>query len=195
MWADHHLREETPFPTIGSGPKLGLFCCLQSNHRAKFVPSQGPSRELITHEVQKEISNCTVYVGTADTRAANKQYRWPSHRDSQLTWLMGGISCAHADVDLWDKLIPSKAVSMDLLGFVCCFFTCGSAFTLKIFSMIQNFHCFLIFHILGCTALLLSPEGGQNSGAYDTQEAACVPSAHSSPHTLVTHHSVFNTNS
>lgn len=149
MWADHHLREETPFPTAGSGPKLGLFCCLQSNHRAKFVPSQGPSRDLITHGVQKEISNHTMHEGTADTRAANKQYLWLSHRDSWLTWRMSGISCAHAAVDLSDKLISPKAVSMDLLGFVCCFFTCGSAFTLKIFSMIQKFHCFLIFHTLG----------------------------------------------
>lgn len=61
------------FPTKGSDLKLDLFCSLQSNCRAKFIPLQPPRTELITCEIHKKISNSIFRAGTAGSRAANKE--------------------------------------------------------------------------------------------------------------------------
>lgn len=176
MWANSRLREETPFPTTGSELKLGLFCSLQSNRSAKFIPLQAPS----FCEAQKEISNPTLRAGTAGTGAADKQYWWLSCGDSLLTWLMGGISYACANLDLRDSIILPKTFSVELLRFVCFFFTYASAFILKVFSTIHKFHCFLILPYFGvvrwpCSGLVIHHiEEGQNPGVYDTQETLLV---------------------
>lgn len=129
-----------------------------------------------------------MHTNTAGTEAADKQNWWLSFKDSLLTWLTGGISCAHASVNLWDKLISPKSVSVELLGFVCFFFTYGSAFTLKFFSTIHKFHCFLILPHFGgvrwpCTSLVTCHiEEGQNPGAYGTQETLPVFLLRIDPH-------------
>lgn len=54
--------------------KLGLFCSLQSNSRAKFISTQSPSRQLITCEAQKEMSDRPLCTGTAGAGAVGEQH-------------------------------------------------------------------------------------------------------------------------
>lgn len=109
---------------------LGHFCHLLSNHRTKFITAQGPSKEWITCEAQRK------YLTPPCTQAQQSLEPQMNSTDGSPR----GIHC-------W--ICPPSQNYLEILGFVCFFFTCGTAFILKsFFSHYTNVTVFSSFHFL-----------------------------------------------